>query len=117
MQTPAARASCCVGCRGLSSSCRVPYLRRFQVRRQASSLYSSIVVNDRVLPYLSLGKVKAKQAVKLKLLFVALSVLGFHQYGWLLGDKLWEQSCGCQEKACYTLYTLHRQRALLGREY
>lgn len=93
--------------RGLSSF-RLPYLCRFQVRRQAGSLYSSIVVNDRVLSYPSPGKVKAKQAVKLKPLIVALSVLGFHQYGWLLADKLWEQSCGCQEKACYTLHTHHR---------
>lgn len=116
MQTPAACTSCSVGCTVLSSF-RVPYLCRFQVMRQANLLYSSIVVNDRVLPYPSLGKVKAKQAVKLKPLFVVLSVLGFHHYGWLLSDKLWEQSCGCQEKACYTLYTLHRQRALLGREY
>lgn len=104
MQTPAAPASCCVGCTGLFSF-RVSYLCRFQVRRQASSPYSSIVVNDRVLPYPSLGKVEAKHAVKLKPLFVVLSVLGFHQYGWLLSDKLWEQSCGCQEKARYTLYT------------
>lgn len=107
MQTPVPPAICCVGCTGLSSF-RVSYLCRFQVRRQASSPYSSIVVNDRVLPYPSPGKVKAKQAVKLKPLFVALSVLGFHQHGWLLSDKLWEQSCGCQEKACYT----HSERCL-----
>lgn len=88
MQTPAACASRCVGFRGLSSSFRVSYLRRLQVKRQASSLYSSIVANDRVLPYPNPGKVKAKQAVKLKPLFVALSVPGFHQYGWWLNDKL-----------------------------
>lgn len=67
-----------------------------------NSSYCSIVVNDKALPYPSPGKVEATQAVKLKPLFVALSVLGFHQHGWLLSDKLWEQSCGCQEKACYT---------------
>lgn len=99
MQTPAAPASCRVGFRELSSSFRVSYLHRFQVRRQASSLYTSIVANDRVLPYPGPGKVKGKQPVKLKPpLFVALSALSFHQDGWLLCDKLWEQSCGCQEK-------------------
>lgn len=67
------------------------------------------------LPYRSLWKVEANEAVKSKPLFVALSALGFHQHGWQLSHLVWGEA----GKACDTLRVLHtagaaRQPGRLG---